>query len=43
MEEYDVQDLTIDVRRFASFGVVKVRLISTDPTIAIDMGEYRGS
>ena len=24
MQEYDVQDLGVDVRRFVSFGVVKV-------------------
>ena len=27
MQEFDVEDLGIDVRRFISFGVVKVRML----------------
>ena len=36
MEQYDVHELNIDVRRFASFGVVKVTIAQLKTSSLLD-------
>lgn len=43
MEEYNVNELGVDVRRFTSFGVIKVAASSAITLANINNNDFRGS